>query len=124
MSNLQHYIQQSATHGTHRTVVLLEGDSIPIKKLCKALKSSIQYMLGTGVSHRAVWFKVTTGIVLIVSGSRLTIDTTMRFLDNYSGAFQQHHQLYSGRGSKVFITTVGQQFTNYDKTPRSFGGSR
>ena len=121
--SLRDYITTLSQHGTHRTVATLVGDDIPVKKLCKALKMRIQDYIGVH-QHRVAWFKTSSGIVLIVSGSRVAAEVLEKFLDSYTGAFQEFQIQYIGTGKKVFLQAVDIELADYVKDGRSFGASR
>jgi hypothetical protein len=121
--SLQDYISAIAQHGTHRAVATLIGDQIPVKKLCKALKMRIQDYIGVH-QHRVAWFKTSSGIVLMVSGSRVAAEVLEKFLASYTGAFQEFQIQYIGTGKKVFSQAVDIELADYVKDGRSFGASR
>ena len=121
--SLQNYISTLSQHGTHRTVATLIGDKIPVKPLCKALKMRIQDYVGMH-QHKIAWFKTTQGLVLMVSGSRVVIEVVEKFLDGYTGTFQEHQLMYTGTGTKVFVKTANDALADYVSCARSYGASR
>lgn len=121
--SLQDYIDTLSQHGTHRTVVTLLGEKIPVKPLCKALKMRIQDYVGLH-QHKIAWFKTDHGLVLMVSGSRVVIEVVEKFLSGYEGAFQEFHINYAGTGRKVFKQVVDVAFEGYVPCTRSYGASR
>lgn len=120
---LDQYITEASVHGSHRIAVLLKGDSIGIKRLCKALKMRIQDYVGVGV-HKVVWFKVAGGIVLIVSGNRVCTEVTEKFLSGYTDAHDDYQVLYAGTGTRVFNKVIAVAIEHREKAARSFGSTR
>jgi hypothetical protein len=123
VDNLSQYIAEASVHGSHRIAVLLKGDAIGMKRLCKALKMRIQDYVGAGI-HKAVWFAVAGGVVLIVSGSRVCTEVTEKFLSGYTDAHDDYQVLYTGTGTKVFNHIVGVAIEHREKSARSFGSTR
>lgn len=121
--SLQDYIDTLSMHGTHRIVIALVGEQIPVKRLCKALKMRIQDYVGLH-QHRISWFKTKHGLVLMVSGNRVVAEVVEKFLAGYTGAFQEFQVLYAGTGSKVFEHVVGDALADYVPCIRSYGASR
>ena len=121
--SLHNYIETLSKHGSHRVVATLVGEDIPVKTMCKALKMRIQDYVGMH-QHRIAWFKTTHGLVLMVSGNWFVTEVVDKFLQTYSGAYQESQVLYSGRGSKVFKQVVDDALIDYKPCVRSFGASR
>lgn len=121
--SLHNYIDTLSEHGTHRLVATLNGDQIQIKRLCKALGKRIESYVGMH-QHRVAWFKTSSGVVLMASGSRVITDVVDTFLQTYAGGYQEHQVLYVGTGSKVFKRVVNESLADYAKCGRSFGASR
>lgn len=121
--SLQNYINTLSQHGSHRMVATLDGEQVPVKRLCKALKMRIQDYVGMH-QHKIAWFRTRQGLVLMVSGSRVVTEVVEKFLSGYTGAFQEFQVVYTGTGSKVFVQTVNDALADYVPGNRSYSESR
>ncbi|WP_248806542.1 hypothetical protein [Pseudomonas sp. MWU13-2100] len=124
MRKLQQHINYIAQEGTQRSAFLLAGADINMKQLTQDLRCLMSGHFGRK-SLKYVWFKVSGGVVLLVSGSKVVIETVESYLGD-SGDCQEFTVLYRGHGVKIFNSIVSKKLVDYDQsTPgHSFGASR
>ncbi|MGY3172345.1 hypothetical protein ACVWYU_001722 [Pseudomonas sp. TE12234] len=123
MSNLEKYIAQVAQHGNRKIAVHLTGADINMKVLCHSLRWRVADYVGRG-RLRYVWFTVSDGVVLLVSGDKIVTEVVEKHLAGYLDDSQELAVLFHGRGVVAFKDVVAQQLAGYDRSGRSFGATR
>lgn len=124
MTRLQQHIDAASVFGTHRIIVELTGVAFPIKRLMKALSMKLLDNFSKEL-YRIVWFKTTTGMIVLVAGNRFLPLIVERHFEHYNtGAVQEFRVVCSTKGTKTFAKAAKLALADYVPSYRSYASSR